>query len=144
LLIHQQNQSNQSIGYLVCLDAFLHLFTILPLKILIILFNLCNRYILVYVYRIPQIGGGLKHLTQQQKSDLLNGLLIICACFLLQNVDASRLYHSIRGQAIIKLYVIFNALEICDKLASAFGHDIMDSLHSYSPRLRTRFNRSIR
>ena len=132
------------LGYLVCLDAFLHLFTILPLKISIILFNLCKHYILVYLYRIPKRGGGLQQLTQQQKSDLLNGLLSIGSCFMLQNIDASRLYHSIRGQAIIKLYVLFNALEICDKLASAFGHDIMDSLHAYSPRLRTRFNRGIR
>ena len=28
--------------------------------------------------------------------------------------DASRIYHSIRGQDTIKLYVIFNALEVSD------------------------------
>lgn len=31
---------------------------------------------------------------------------------MLQYVDASRLYHSVRGQAVIKLYVIFNVLEV--------------------------------
>ncbi|TPX36661.1 hypothetical protein SmJEL517_g01348 [Synchytrium microbalum] len=45
-------------------------------------------------------------------------------------VDASRLYHSVRGQGVLKLYVIFNVLEIGDKLCSAFGHDILDSLFS--------------
>lgn len=126
-------------GYLICLDSFLHLFTILPLKILIILCKLFHHYSFRRSHK-----GGLYCLSQQQKSDIINGLLIICTCFLLQNVDASRLYHSIRGQAIIKLYVIFNALEICDKLAAAFGHDIMDSLHSYTPKMRTKFNRWIR
>ncbi len=114
------------------------------MKIIIILFNLVYYYLTVHIYRGAQRIGGFAHLSQQQKSDLLNGLLIIGACFLLQDIDASRLYHSIRGQAIIKLYVIFNALEICDKLASAFGHDIMDSLHSYSPKMKTKFNRFFR
>jgi hypothetical protein len=35
-------------------------------------------------------------------------------CFLvLQFTDASVLYHFIRGQAALKLYVIFNVLEVC-------------------------------
>lgn len=41
-------------------------------------------------------------------------LLVLCVYFL-HYVDASRLYHSIRGQAVIKLYVIFNVLEVCIK-----------------------------
>lgn len=104
-------------GYLVCLDSFLYLFTILPLRILIALY-----------FFVHWVFGYSSKLSECHKADLLKGLLIICSSTLLQNVDASRLYHSIRGQAIIKLYVIFNALEICDKLCSAFGHDIMDSL----------------
>ncbi|RKP11291.1 eukaryotic membrane protein family-domain-containing protein, partial [Piptocephalis cylindrospora] len=53
-------------------------------------------------------------------------LLILCSS-ILQIVDASRLYHSVRGQSVFKLYVIFNALEIADRLCSSFGHDILDS-----------------
>ena len=33
----------------------------------------------------------------------------------------SRIYHYIRGQAFIKLYVMFNMLEIFDKLCAALG-----------------------
>ena len=44
--------------------------------------------------------------------DLLKGLLIVLACIALQRIDASRMYHSIRGQAAIKLYVIYNVLEV--------------------------------
>lgn len=42
-------------------------------------------------------------------------------------VDASRLYHSIRGQSVIKLYVIFNVFEVFDRLCCSFGLDILDS-----------------
>jgi hypothetical protein len=64
--------------------------------------------------------------------------------------DASRIYHSIRGQDTIKLYVIFNALEvsssfgcfqgsddadrhqIADRLCASIGQDILDCLFSRS------------
>lgn len=47
-------------------------------------------------------------------------------------LDPSRIYHSIRGQNVLKLYVIFNMLEICDKLCSSVGVDILDALFSKS------------
>lgn len=48
-------------------------------------------------------------------------------------IDASRLYHTIRGQSVIKLYVIFNVLEILDKLCCSIGLDIIDSFFSKPP-----------
>lgn len=39
-------------------------------------------------------------------------LLIISIIVLVPLTDASKLYHIIRGQDTIKLYVIFNALEV--------------------------------
>lgn len=47
--------------------------------------------------------------------------------FLLSFMDASRIYHSIRGQSAIKLYVIFNVLEVFDKLCCSFGLDLLES-----------------
>ncbi|KKY14212.1 putative eukaryotic membrane protein family [Diplodia seriata] len=44
--------------------------------------------------------------------------------------DASKTYHNIRGQAAIKLYVIYNVLEVCDRLFSALGQDILECLLS--------------
>ncbi|KAJ1334819.1 hypothetical protein BSLG_007974 [Batrachochytrium salamandrivorans] len=76
------------------------------------------------------LGGA--SLKPAQKTDLIKGALVSICTYILQYFDASRLYHSVRGQALIKLYVIFNVLEICDKLCSAFGHDILDSLFSLS------------
>ena len=52
-------------------------------------------------------------LLQNHKADILKGLLILISCTILMHFDASRMYHGIRGQAAIKLYVIYNVLEVC-------------------------------
>lgn len=54
-------------------------------------------------------------LSPEQKADLLKGLLLILSCTILMYFDASRMYHGIRGQAAIKLYVIYNVLEVSCK-----------------------------
>ncbi|KAL9604665.1 MAG: hypothetical protein Q9219_000385 [cf. Caloplaca sp. 3 TL-2023] len=64
------------------------------------------------------------------KADLVKGFLIVCSCIILMQFDASRMYHGIRGQAAIKLYVIYNVLEVCDRLFSAIGQDILECLFS--------------
>ncbi|POS87470.1 hypothetical protein EPUL_002691 [Erysiphe pulchra] len=70
-------------------------------------------------------------LSSQNKADLIRGVLIISSCVILMKLDASRMYHYIRGQAAIKLYVIFNVLEVGDKLLAALGQDIFECLFSY-------------
>jgi putative membrane protein DUF747 len=47
------------------------------------------------------------------KADLLKGLLVIISSIMLMKLDPSRIYHNVRGQAAVKLYVIYNALEVC-------------------------------
>ncbi|KAF2844889.1 DUF747-domain-containing protein [Plenodomus tracheiphilus IPT5] len=64
------------------------------------------------------------------KADILKGLLVIASCFVLMRFDASRMYHGIRGQSAIKLYVIYNVLEVCDRLLSAVGQDVLECLFS--------------
>ncbi|KAH8816044.1 eukaryotic membrane protein family-domain-containing protein [Xylogone sp. PMI_703] len=69
-------------------------------------------------------------LSSGHKADLLQGAVIIASCIILLKLDASRMYHSIRGQAAIKLYVIYNLLEVCDRLFAALGQDIFECLFS--------------
>ena len=70
-------------------------------------------------------GWGRKHrrtksqpssLSSYHKADLLQGAVIICSCIILLKLDASRMYHGIRGQSAIKLYVIYNLLEVSSSL----------------------------
>lgn len=69
-------------------------------------------------------------LLPNHKADILKGLLVVASCFVLMRFDASRMYHGIRGQSAIKLYVIYNLLEVCDRLLSALGQDILECLFS--------------
>ncbi|MCJ1430762.1 hypothetical protein MMC27_000112 [Xylographa pallens] len=69
-------------------------------------------------------------LMPSEKADILKGLLIVLSCWILMYFDASMMYHSIRGQAAIKLYVIYNVLEVCDRLLSALGQDVLECLLS--------------
>lgn len=69
-------------------------------------------------------------LLPDDKADMLKGLLIVCTCLVLLRLDASRMYHWVRGQAAIKLYVIYNILEVCDRLFSAIGQDVLECLFS--------------
>lgn len=69
-------------------------------------------------------------LLPDDKADILTGLLIIATCWALMYFDASRMYHWIRGQAAIKLYVIYNVLEVSDRLLAALGQDVLECLFS--------------
>lgn len=56
-------------------------------------------------------------LLPDHKADILKGFLILISCTILMYFDASRMYHGIRGQAAIKLYVIYNVLEVSTQLS---------------------------
>jgi len=81
-------------------------------------------------------------LTSYHKADLLQGLVIIFSSIFLMNLDASRMYHFIRAQSAMKLYVIYNVLEVSDRLLSAAGQDIFECLFSSETLSRNSSGRS--
>ena len=99
----------------------------------------------------PANSGGFRHrrtksmpssLTSFHKADLLQGAVIIFSSFALMNLDASRMYHFIRAQSAMKLYVIYNVLEVLDRLLSALGQDIFECLFSSETLSRNSSGRS--
>ncbi|KAF9433778.1 hypothetical protein BGZ76_008995 [Entomortierella beljakovae] len=116
-------------GYFVCLDSFLYTFTILPAR-----FVLAAVALFRYIFSRTWLSNTTERvrLKSSQKCDLIKVALVVVACTILQSVDASRTYHFIRGQNAMKLYAIFNCLEIFDRLCCSFGQDILDSLFSKS------------
>lgn len=90
-------------GFIVCLDSFLYTFTILPIRFALAVWRLI----------LNTVTLSEKPLPPSQKADILRTLLLIVSVIILSPLtDASKIYHSIRGQDTIKLYVIFNALEV--------------------------------
>ncbi|KAG9510905.1 Transmembrane anterior posterior transformation protein 1, partial [Fragariocoptes setiger] len=116
-------------------DAFLYVFTLLPIRFLLSCWFLLSRPWNHYVSR--QMVGGIKIVPPNNSTsvlqpaeicDLLKGIIIISATMLISYVDTSILYHIIKSQSVIKLYIFFNMLEVADKLLSTFGCDILDAL----------------
>src|SRR4051794_747696 len=118
-------------GFFICLDSFLYTLIILPLRVIFAFYSLIMNFV-SFFNNNNYNERKYNVLNLSQICDLLKGLLIILVCIALQNVDASQIYHIIRGQSAIKLYVIFNVLEILDRLCCSFGGDILDSLFSRS------------
>ncbi|KAL1410169.1 hypothetical protein Q8F55_004174 [Vanrija albida] len=107
-------------GALLCLDGFLYNFTILPIRALFAAWS-----ILVRLVR----GQPANMIPPSHLQSLLRMLLLTLPALILGlSTDTSKMYHSVRGQDTIKLYVIFNALEIGDRLCCAFGQDVLDTL----------------
>lgn len=49
-----------------------------------------------------------------QVCDILKGVILVICYFMMHYVDYSMMYHLIRGQSVIKLYIIYNMLEVSE------------------------------
>ncbi|XP_030959795.1 protein POLLEN DEFECTIVE IN GUIDANCE 1 isoform X2 [Quercus lobata] len=103
------------VGFFVCLDSFLSLLTIMPTRIVMTLWRLLRT-------------RQFKMWSAAELSDFGCFLIIACGVTLLQRTDISLIYHMIRGQGTIKLYVVYNVLEIFDRLCQNFNGDVLQTL----------------
>jgi hypothetical protein len=131
-------------GVLACLDSWLYIFTILPLRFLKavgVLMTFWRKCIWDYFFydgnKLRKRGTGasgsnhnledekrksqtkrrskarnISGLNPNHKADILRGAILFTTCWFLMRFDASKMYHSIRGQSGIKLYVIYNMLDV--------------------------------
>lgn len=67
-------------------------------------------------------------LTPAEICDLLKATLVISCSMLMFYIDTNMMYHLIKSQSVIKLYIFYNMLEVADRLFSAFGQDTIDAL----------------
>ncbi|TKY73563.1 POLLEN DEFECTIVE IN GUIDANCE 1 [Spatholobus suberectus] len=103
------------VGFFVCFDSFLSLLTVMPARIMMTIWRLLKT-------------RQFKRLSTVEVSDFGCFLIMSCGVVLLQRTDISLIYHMIRGQGTIKLYVVYNVLEIFDKLCQSFNGDVLQTL----------------
>ncbi|XP_040377572.1 protein POLLEN DEFECTIVE IN GUIDANCE 1 [Oryza brachyantha] len=111
-------------GFFVCLDSFLSLLTIMPARIAITIWRVLKT----------------RQFLRPNAADLSDyGCFVVLALGVasLQMIDISLIYHVIRGQGTIKLYVVYNVLEIFDKLCQSFGEDVLQVLFNSAEGLST-------
>ncbi|KAI5778391.1 eukaryotic membrane protein family-domain-containing protein [Geopyxis carbonaria] len=146
-------------GILTCLDSWLYIFTILPLRFLKAI-GVLMRFWMISIRdyfhydgkklqkkrkgsspsypTTPNDKSAKKKKAEQKasdlmpshKADILKGMVLFISCWYLMRFDASKIYHSVRGQSGIKLYVIYNMLDFSDRLAASLGVDIFECLFS--------------
>lgn len=125
------------VAYFHILDAFLFVFTMLPIRFLLSCWFLISRSCshLLSKFFLHQRQTRFKNdlhasiLQPAEICDLLRGVILLSAvAVLIIEMDTSMLYHAIKSQSVIKLYIFFNMLEVFDKLLSSFGCDILDAL----------------
>ena len=116
-------------GFCICLDCFLYLFTILPFRVALLTGRLIVRGVVWPVRRAPP-SSSVSSAVSPALSDVLRFLLLLLSWYWLSLIPMSRIYHYIRGQSVLKLYVIFNMLQISDRLFASIGEDILDALFS--------------
>ncbi|KAK3587469.1 hypothetical protein CHS0354_003601 [Potamilus streckersoni] len=109
-------------GFFLCVDAFLFLFTFLPLRILLAFVRMFTQPCGIWSSRSRTL------LEPAQICDILKGIIAVICFFIINEIDTSVMYHLVRGQAVIKLYVFFNMMEVADRLLSSFGQDVLDAL----------------
>ncbi|KAG8473708.1 hypothetical protein CXB51_035571 [Gossypium anomalum] len=112
------------VGFFVCFDAFLSLLTVMPTRILIKLWRFLT-------------ARQFKRLSAAELCDFGCFLVLACGVILLGQTDISLIYHMIRGQGTIKLYMVYNVLEIIDKLCQSFGGDVFETLFNSAEGLAT-------
>ncbi|KAG4170561.1 hypothetical protein ERO13_A12G154400v2 [Gossypium hirsutum] len=104
-----------SVGFFICFDSFLSLLTIMPTRVLITFWRLLTTR----QFKWPSAA---------ELCDFGCFLVLACGVIVLGRTDISLIYHMIRGQGTIKLYVVYNVWEIFDKLCQRFGGDVLETL----------------
>lgn len=127
-------------GCMQCADSFLYIFTFLPIRYFMALWALLTRPLIRCLKRRRDFQ---RILSPAETCDLLKGTMWIIVSYTLLYADTNMLYHLIKSQSIIKLYMFYNMLEIGDRLLSAFGQDIIDALFWTATEPRTASKRHL-
>lgn len=68
--------------------------------------------------------------------DKLKVLTILIAFTFLRSLNCSRMYHSLKAQSLVRLYVLFNVLELAEKLIGTLVDDIARAIEERMKRKR--------
>lgn len=112
-------------GMFFCLDIMLYELSFMPLRVTLAI--PCR-----FIGRCcggRRAGRRAQLLTVTEQCDLVRlTLLILNVCLVYLVFDVSWLYHYIRGESFLKLYVFFNMLEMFERWVRSIGVDLFDLL----------------
>jgi hypothetical protein len=119
-------------GTVVCVDCFLYILTILPIRFVWSCILLMN-YARSQVWKPPgtmSTNATRARFHRRHLYQLIQvGIIFSVTYFLLMPISIGKLYHWIRGQAMLKLYVLIAIVEVFDRLMCSLGQDCQDSMY---------------
>ena len=110
-------------GFFICVDSFLYMITILPIRFVWSCFLLACQTVLKNPS--PQFQFHRRHSYQM----IQVAILFIIYQYVLAAISIGKLYHWIRQQAMIKLYVLIAMVEVFDRLMCGLGQDCLESMY---------------
>lgn len=132
-------------GLLICIDSFLYVCTILPLRFVwsCLLLLLCSSESAINAlgYRKNVKGkktalssnSNLPEGMQFHRRHLYQliqvGIIWFVSKYVLGSISIGKLYHWIRGQNMIKSYVLIAMVDVFDRLMCSLGQDCFDSMY---------------
>ncbi|CAI6636901.1 ANM_collapsed_G0016190.mRNA.1.CDS.1 [Saccharomyces cerevisiae] len=115
---------------LTSLDCFLYYFTVLPIRLIkgyVKQFKSYRQH-----YRLQQRSGHKNkipfryRITSREYKERCMIFIIVISSILLSKLDTSKLYHRIKRQSTMKLYMLFSVLEMADKNVGKFGPELIN------------------
>ncbi|XP_073955572.1 protein TAPT1 homolog isoform X2 [Choristoneura fumiferana] len=124
--IPQELEKFMAYGFFQCADSLLFVYTFLPLRFFMAFWSFLSR-----LFR--RCFGMNSHqwksiLKPAETCDVLKGFILLVCSVLMCYIDTNMMYHLVKSQSVMKLYIFFNMLEVGDRLFSAFGQDTIDAL----------------
>jgi len=115
-------------GFWICVDSFLYVLTILPIRFIWSILLLL-RYGVIRSFKSEVPVGPFRFHRRHSYQLVQVAIIYTIYRFVLLPISIGKLYHWIRGQAMIKLYVIIAMLEVFDRLLCSLGQDCLESLY---------------
>ncbi|XP_011868876.1 PREDICTED: protein TAPT1 homolog isoform X2 [Vollenhovia emeryi] len=139
--IPREVENFMAYGFLQCADSFLFVYTFLPLRFAMALWAVITRPLRHYLRSEKEHAKSTeRYLSPAEVCDLLKGIVVVGCWAATWKVDTSMMYHLVKSQSVIKLYIFYNMLEVGDRLFSAFGQDTIDALLWTATEPRSRSN----
>lgn len=121
----------QGLGMLICTDCFLNILILLPLKLAWSLICLVAHYYFTFQQqKRNQRAISPKYLVFSRRHlyTILQSFIVFSTYAVLSQISVGMVYHWIRGQTMMKLYLLVAIVEVFDRLMCGFGQDALDSL----------------
>ncbi|XP_063381483.1 protein TAPT1 homolog [Cydia fagiglandana] len=124
--IPQELEKFMAYGFFQCADSLLFVYTFLPLRFIMAFWSFFSRLFRKCFGIHPHPWKSI--LKPAETCDVLKGFILLICSILMCYIDTNMMYHLVKSQSVMKLYIFFNMLEVGDRLFSAFGQDTIDAL----------------